>query len=89
MADRSPSKPQQIKRAADLHGVVGLGRGREQRRQAQRSGEGVDYEADVRASLRGEALRPAAGQRARQEERHVRPWRRREQDASDEIGCRQ
>ena len=89
MADRPPGKPEQIKRAADLHRLIGLGRGREQRRQAQRSGEGVEDEPDICARLRRKALRPAAGERSRQKERHVRARRRRKQEAGEDIGGRQ
>ena len=86
--DRAPGEPEQIERAGDLHGLVGLGRGREQRGEAERGGEGMDDKPGVRARLRGEALRPAAAQRAREKERHVRARRRGEQEAGDEIGRR-
>ena len=46
-------------------------------------------DASARGGLRGEAVRPAAGERARQKERHVRARRCGEQEAGNDIACRQ
>ena len=48
----------------------------------------MEDEADIRARLRGETLRPAAGERAREKERHIRAGRRGQEEAGDDIGCR-
>jgi hypothetical protein len=86
MADSAPCEPKQIESARDLDGFVGLRRGRKQRGEAERGGERVNDKPGVRARLSGKPLSPAAGERARQEKRHVRPGRRCEQNASDDIG---
>src|SRR6185437_13508523 len=89
ITERAPSEPEQIERAGDLDGLVGVRRGREQRGEAERGGESMDDEPGERPRERRKTLSPAAGQRPREENGHIRAGRRREQEAGDDIGRRQ